>query len=100
MKLSPEMNEPAFVYDTWTQRTPDGEKGAFGLATYLAVDQNDQLSLGMEFLFCTGIRRLERALQSMKDHIDLPVNLLVSAEQYAALDREDGITSGSRGRRG
>jgi hypothetical protein len=90
-KISPGMDEPAFVYDTWTQRTPDGEKGAFGLATYLSLDQNDQLSLGMEFLMCKSIRKLERAFQQMKDKIDLPINLLLSREQQAAFDRADSI---------
>jgi hypothetical protein len=94
-KLCPEMNEPTFAYDTWTQRTPDGEKGAFGLATYLGLDRNDQLSPGMEFLHCKSIRKLERVFQQMKDQINLPINLLDSAEQQADWDREDGITDRS-----
>jgi len=32
----------------------------------------------------------------MKDQINLPINLLASAEEQAAWDREDGITDRSK----
>lgn len=86
-------NEAVCLTEIW-------EKGriTLGLAVYVALDMDDEFSLGVELLCSLSRTAIEKELQEIKDEIWKPLNLLKSTEEIKKGKASDwGARRSSRG---
>jgi hypothetical protein len=89
-RLNPTTNKHECVYDVWTQKV-NGQNVTFGFCAYTYDAPNNVPGAGMELLFSTNKRKVEKACQKIKETIWIPTDLLISREEFANCDRKDGI---------
>ena len=75
-KLNPTTNKHKCVYDVWTQKVNE-QNVTFGFRAYTCDALGNVPILGMELLFSTNKRKVEKACQENKKRFGCPLTYLL-----------------------